>query len=243
MKLFCCYTPAHEVLLRDYFLPSVPLAFVLTPIKLEIDGAGDFLSPEFLRCIAQKVELISKSIDENPRSVIVWSDIDIQFFELRPENLLSQLGKHDIAFQREGRNGMEVNTGFFVCHSSPQLSRFFLRVREALQRNPSVNEQYVINQLLRDPTPGVSWTYLPFAYYARTHGWPPPRDLVLYHANATAGDNAIGQKIRQFRELAFLRRFRIPALVITFIKYAPKRLFRLLSERLTRMRGGNGAGG
>ncbi len=237
MKLFCCYTPAHEILVRDYFSPSVPATFSVAPVQLEIDGPGDYLSSEFLRCISQKVELIVKSIDENSGEVIAWSDIDIQFFDLSPENLLSQLGEHDIAFQREGRKGTDVNTGFFVCRASLRLSMFFQRVREGLQRNPSANEQYVINQLLREPTPELSWTYLPLAYYARTHGWPPPRDLALYHANATVGKNGIGRKKQQFRELAFLRRFRLPALIVTSIKYAPKRFFRLLNERLTAKRG------
>jgi len=239
VKLFCCYTPAHGVLFTDYFLPSVPRVFSVIPFKLEIQGAGDFLSREFIECICRKLDLILRSIRENDGDVIVWSDIDIQFVDVRPEILLEQLGEHDIAFQREGRKVTDINSGFLICRCHPRVAAFFARVKERLRQSMSTNEQYVINDLLREGGADVSWTYLPITYYARTHGWPPPRDLVLYHANATPGKNGVQKKIRQFRELDFLRRHRIPALIITSIKYAPKRLIRLASEFFT----GLGAGG
>src|SRR5262249_16377653 len=112
--------------------------------------------------------------------------------------------------------------------------RFFEKVRDGLQASPGTNEQYIINLLLEDSALDLSWTYLPFSYYARTHGWPPPRQLSLYHANATPGKGGVTTKIQHFKELAFVRRFGFPAVVLTSIKYVPKRLWRLLSERLAR---------
>src|SRR4051812_19412588 len=96
MKIYCCFTPAHEVLFKDYFLPTVPGGFTVTSSLLEIEGAGDYLSAEFLRCISGKIELVLKSIKDNWGDVIVWSDIDIQFFNLQPALLLAQLDDHDI---------------------------------------------------------------------------------------------------------------------------------------------------
>ena len=230
MKLYCCFTLAHRILFDDYFLPSVPKTFSVVPTSLEIDGAGDFLSREFIQCIWQKIDLVLESITKNIGDVIVWSDIDIQFFDLVPETLLSQLGVSDIAFQREGHKTSDVNTGFFICRCNERTTAFFERVGDALRHNVTANEQYVVNQLLKARVTDLAWTYLPFAYYARTHGWPPPRKLALYHANATVGPDCVQRKIRQFRELAFLRRFGISALLLTSIKYAPKRLRRLLSN-------------
>jgi len=237
MKLFCCFTPAHEVLLKSCFLPSVPATFAVTAVKLEIEGAGDFLSAEFLQCILQKIELILTTVRENPGEVIVWSDIDIQFFDLDPQKLLLELGEHDIAFQREGPSVQDVNTGFFICRCNAVVEKFFEQVREGLERDASTNEQYFINRLLRDGLANISWSYLPPAYYARTHGWPPPRRMALYHANATAGPNGVQRKMEQFRELAFLRRFGILALVWTSLKYAPKRISRIVRQRFTRAQG------
>src|SRR5437660_3272142 len=186
MKIYCCFTPAHEILLRQEFLPSIPETFSVRAESIEVAGPGDFLSPEFLRCINQKISLIIESLRTNLGDVIVWADIDIRVFSLSPSKLVSELGEHDIAFQREGKIGDYVNTGFFVCRGNERVIRFFQRVAAGLQENPNANEQYVVNQLLCDE-PRISWTHLPLRYYARTHGWPPPSDLALYHANATMG--------------------------------------------------------
>ena len=52
--LFSCHTPAHKVLYRQVFLPSVPEGFEVRSTVLGIDGPGDFLSDEFLRCTRAK---------------------------------------------------------------------------------------------------------------------------------------------------------------------------------------------
>ena len=237
MKLFCCFTPAHEVLFKTVFAPSVPEGFSLHSEPIELAGGGDFLSPEFLRCINRKMELVLESLHTNRGEVIVWADIDIRFFSLAPNDLRVELGEHDVAFQREGRkgpfnkNGQYVNTGFFVCRANQRVIDFFRRVSASLQEQPQVNEQIAVNQLLADES-ALSWTHLPLRYYARTHGWPPPSDLALYHANATMGPDGVARKLGQFRDLNLLRRFPILGLAITCIKFAPKRLKRLLTERL-----------
>ena len=232
MKIYCCFTPAHEILFRQEFLPSIPETFSLYPERIELAGAGDFLSFEFLQCVNQKISLIIESLRTNLGDVIVWADIDIRVFSLSPSKLASELGEHDIAFQREGKKGEYVNTGFFVCRANQRVIDFFRRVSAALHDDPHVNEQIVVNRLLDDQSE-LSWTHLPLRYYARTHGWPPPKDLALYHANATSGPDGIAQKLRQFRDLDFLHRYPVLGLALTSIKFAPKRIKRLLNERRT----------
>lgn len=232
MKLFCCFTPAHEVLFKTVFAPSVPEGFSLHSEPFELSGGGDFLSPEFLRCINRKMELVLESLRTNRGEVIVWADIDIRFFSLAPDDLRVELGEHDIAFEREGKQGRYVNTGFFVCRANESVIDFFERVGGDLVQNAHANEQFVVNKLLRTEST-MSWMLLPLTYYARTHGWPPPKDLALYHANATIGPDGIGQKLRQFRDLDFLRRYPILGLALTSIKFAPKRIKRLLNETRT----------
>ena len=229
MKLFCCFTPAHKVLFETVFAPSVPEGFSLQSEAIELAGDGDFLSPEFLSCINRKIDLVLKSLRANPREVIVWADIDIRFLSLSTADLVLELGDHDVAFQREGKIGDYVNTGFFVCRGNERVISFFQRVVAGLQENPNANEQYVVNQLLCDE-PRISWTHLPLRYYARTHGWPPPKNLALYHANATMGRAGVARKLQQFRDLDLLRRLPILGLAITSIKFAPKRIKRLLNE-------------
>ncbi|MCC5835410.1 MAG: glycosyltransferase [Opitutales bacterium] len=206
MKVFCCYTPAHEVLLNDYFIPSLPNDVSLTAFPLkEIQGNGDFLSKEFIQCINQKIDLIIDSLDQLEDTVIVWSDIDILCFKSFKLELESFIwGKNlDIAFQKEGfgKWDKEVNTGFIAMRSNDRVRNFYKRVREAMNANPDLNEQPVINQLLQEEDLDLNWAMLPNHFATRSLKWPPDPDLTLYHANATEGTGAIQQKIQQFEEL------------------------------------------
>lgn len=220
------------MLFLDYFKPSLPEEIELISTLLPVTGAGDFLSSEFWECIARKVGLILESLRNHLGEIIVWSGIDILFFKpVVPElkRLMEESGK-EILFQREGKRVADVNAGFFVCRCSQRLISFFEQVRAELLANPRINEQYAINILLRDGCP-IDFGYLPFSYYARTHGWPPPlRDLALFHANATPGANGVEQKIRQFKELRWIRQYGPAAVAWSSLMKVPKRLRRLAQE-------------
>jgi hypothetical protein len=231
MKLFCCYTPAHEVLFREYFRPSVPAGFLLSDYRLEIAGAGDFLSAEFLDCIRKKVGLIVRSIEDNPDDWIVWSDVDIVFLD-GIESSLDRVtkGPDVLFFQRESPRLPDVNTGFLVIRTCPQAREFFERIGRLLEEKPGLNEQMAANQLLQDGF-SIPWSHLPNSFYARTHGWPAPRDAVLYHANYTKSADAVGQKIAQFRELAWIRRWGVLAWYWSCVRRIPSAAMRRISGR------------
>lgn len=231
MKIFCCYTPAHEILFQEYFRPSLPEGWTLQTHRLEISGAGDFLSPEFLRCIREKIRLIQTSITENWGEWIVWSDVDIVFCSsngLQSDPWEQEPG--DLFFQRENARIPDVNTGFVVIRCGRATADFFGRVAAGLERDPSKNEQAIVNELLAQGDP-VRWSYLPRAFYARTQGWPPPRKAVLYHANYTKGADGVGQKIAQFKEWERLRRGGVFALVASCLRRVPGALGRRISFR------------
>lgn len=232
MRIFCCYTKAHEVLLRDFFAPTLPAGFETHSTLLDGAGPGDFLDADFIACIHRKVELIIASLRATPGEVLVWSDVDIVFYDLTPAGLereLMESGK-DILFQREGTKTPLINTGFFVCRANERLIAFFEAVLDGLRADRKSNEQYVVNNLLQGGW-DLKWGRLPVSYYARTHGWPPSRDLVLYHANETPGKDGVGQKIRQFEELRWIRKHGAPALAWSCLTKIPKRLKRLSAQR------------
>jgi hypothetical protein len=228
MKVYCCYTPAHKILFDNYFRPSIPPSFELRSTVIDLQGRGDFLSREFLACIRAKLDLVVASIRENPGEVILWSDIDIIYFDVRPEELRELLGTHDIAFQVEAPAVRELNTGFLVIRCGPATEAFFLKVSAALQVQEGKNEQMVINELLETGDPGISWTRLPAKFYARSHGWPPPVEIAIYHANKTIGKGGIERKTRQFEELQFIRKHGAPARLLTTIKYAALKVLRFV---------------
>lgn len=213
MKIYCVFTPAHEILLRDWFLPSLPIDFEAVSLPLEIKGAGDFLSEEFLRCIREKIALIVTSIRDNLGEWIIWSDIDILFFgdafpAIRSEIL--NAGDTLLFFQRETKWQGEVNTGFIMIHCGEQAACFFSEVGERLSRNMGKNEQAVINGMLSEGA-DISWGYLPVNFVARTHGWPPPAKMTIYHANYTVGADGVGQKIKQFKAVQAMQKYGFPA--------------------------------
>jgi hypothetical protein len=231
MLLFCCFTPAHEILFRQVFLPSVPEGFEVRPSALGIEGPGDYLSDEFLRCIRAKLDLVVRSVAENPGDIIVWSDVDIRFFRLASGALTAELeaSECDILFQRESPRMDDVNTGFFVCRCTPAVLEFFTAVRSELASHREGNEQMAVNRLLLKenhdhPVPQISWNYLPRNFYARTHGWPPPRHLAIYHANYTKGRDGVGQKVRQFQEIAWIDRWGVPAWLWSVLRRIPGKL-------------------
>jgi hypothetical protein len=228
LKLFCCFTPAHEILLRRYFLPSLPEGFEVEPVRVELEGAGDFSSREYLQCLEHKAELIMRSLEENPDVILVWSDIDILFLDATPAQVAQtfhELGR-EILFQREKRVGADVNPGLMVCRSTPGVLRFYRRVLAEMERTGEKNDQPIINRLLREGA-DLSWGHLPLSYYARSHGWPPPREMAVYHANLTLGKDALGQKIRQFEELKLMRKYRWPAIGWIGLKKTPRKLMRM----------------
>ena len=128
---------------------------------------------------------------------------------------------------REGKAGPTVNGGFYVCRANARTEEFFQAVSSFLETRPTVIDQDAINALLPGTESGLRWVHLPLSYYARTHGWPPPRHLFVYHANATTGADNLQQKVRQFAELEWIRHHGWPAVLWSSLAKILKRLHRL----------------
>jgi len=207
MKIHVCITPAHKILLDSVFLPSLPAGWNPVIHQIELTGPGDYLSEEFLQCIRRKTQLIVESLEDRSGDLVVWSDVDVCFYARDGNRLGLELGHMlesqacHILFQRECGHLPDVNAGFFVARPCAETASFFSRVIGLMDQNQGWNEQRAINWLLfeNQESAPIKWAYLPLTYYARTHGWPPPRDTVLYHANYTVGPDGLGQKLRQFR--------------------------------------------
>jgi nucleotide-diphospho-sugar transferase len=236
MKIFCCHTPSHNKLYHEDFVPTIPAGFTVQSEIIEMFGEGHYDSPQFVPCVVKKVDLILQSLHQNAGSVIIWSDVDIQFYRLTPETAMAELGDHDIAFQAAGVPPNEINSGFFICRCNQRVIQFFEKIRHSLCHEEAGEiEERVINKLLPTLSESeLSWCMLPRSFYARSNKWPPPRNLVLHHANSTPGANGLEKKHRQLREVALLQRYRLPVLLYTCIKYAPRRVRRLWNERRQR---------
>lgn len=208
MKIFCLLTPSHELLFHSYFRPTLPAGFDLRVVRSSGAGQGDFLGVDWSAAMMEKGVATCESLRQNRGEIIVWSDVDLQFFALQPEDLgalLEESGR-DILFQREWADDrQEVNGGFFVCRCNDAVIALFDAVLEDMRALAEPRNQPAINARLARQPPAVAWGYLPLSFYAWTHGWPPPADLTLHHANGTVGRNGVPRKIAQLEEVRAFR--------------------------------------
>jgi hypothetical protein len=115
------------VLYDRFFLPSLDQeSFELFAIDLEQEGKGEFLADDFKRCILFKIEQIIASIKRHQGKIILWSDVDIQFFGLTAERLLQPFADNELQFaiQRLLAVGDEGCGGFYALRCNEQMLAF-----------------------------------------------------------------------------------------------------------------------
>src|SRR5438034_9059948 len=82
MKLYSFYTPSHEILKNDWFLPSLQDDFEIEirffPQECE---TATFKESGWNTTMLHKVEMIIDAIKKNWNKVFIYADIDIQFFK------------------------------------------------------------------------------------------------------------------------------------------------------------------
>lgn len=104
-----------------------------------------------------------------------------------------------------------MNAGFILIRCGEQAERFFTEVGDRMMREKGKNEQAIENEMLAGGF-DIPWGHLPLGFVARTHGWPPRREMTIYHANYTLGADGVGQKIRQFKAVQDMQRYGMPAI-------------------------------
>jgi hypothetical protein len=221
MKLFSMSTLQTETLKNDWFLKTLQDDWEINICEIEDapPGEGDYLSDEWYHCIEKKIGMLVQAIKDNWDEIIIWADIDIQFFRPCTEMVLQSMHGNDIAFQMWHKNGADVNTGFMAIRCNERSLAFFEAVLEVPLEGRDFADQDVINDLLEGGVPPVRWTRFPREFFQVKLG-PVPRNIALHHACATPkpfikdgrkiGSMELKAKqlssIRTFAEYSFLRR-------------------------------------
>jgi hypothetical protein len=190
---------AHEVLYRRYFQPTLPEGLRLLPMQLgDNQSDGAYMSKEWQDANCAKVRHALAFCRQAPEGEpFIVSDVDVQFFPAfdaaRFLSYVDSLGC-DLAFQRERfREGdSEANCGFYTGRNTPAVRRLLESSLDNIERGDVKNEQNAVNCMLRER--GIPYATLDRRFYARTHGFPPPKDIWMHHASWTT---TIQQKIRQ----------------------------------------------
>jgi hypothetical protein len=219
MKFISMATTSHQQLVDEWLLPSFKDDAPLDVYRCDDHGGGKgaWRTPGFDWAVRRKVKFIADTIAANQGDLIVWTDIDIQFF--RPvapvlEALMKDHPEVDMMFQRGSHKHEEVCTGFFVCRCTKKMLFFWRMVQIMMWPFGYLGDQYVINRMMCvferfRPLPFnlfmVKWAYLPDTFYCpgvnSSRLWKPgdtldiPEGVYLHHANWTIG---IKNKIAQF---------------------------------------------
>ncbi len=205
--MYAVYTKSHEVLIREFFLPSLPDDVDLRLSIYDVDGPGDFLDEGFIKTICHKLGLIIESVDQNEGEVIVWADVDIQFFNSFVEPVRELTSRFDLCCQTETFANGDVNTGFIALRCNSDIHHFFERVRNMVVESGR-NEQPVVNELIdTGQMEGLGIGRFSHSFYAATHG-PPPENIILHHANDTAAlphKPSLQQKLEQLHSVRHMR--------------------------------------
>ena len=196
MKLYSIYTDEAEVL-KDIFLKSLKDDWEINISywgKIG-EGGGDTWTPGWYDILREKIEFLVDKIKQNWGEIIIWSDIDIQFFGKCSDLINKTIVDKDIIFLSWHWPDKQINGGFFVMHCNDKTLSFFELVLQSRIEKLQFGEQTAINDLLKDNPVGIKWDVLPRQFWAAMAGEEPPADIVLHHAVGTYPTVKNGKKV------------------------------------------------
>jgi hypothetical protein len=211
MPLYAIYTPSHEILLKNFFLPSIQDDFDLHIKNIEQEcSSAIFMSQDWTKTTRKKVAYIIQAIEENMGDIYIFSDVDIQFFEPIEDDIRSLMQEKDFLIQKDHPSGI-MCSGFFVCRANEKTKNMWQDALHIMETDHKVSDQNALNRCL-SPKNGkknsydIVWEYLPEQYFGggtfTGRYWelgkriPVPNDAKMHHANWTKG---IDNKIKQLK--------------------------------------------
>lgn len=210
IKLYALYTPSHEVLKDEFFLPSLHDDFdIVFEFCDQTCPSAKFMSEGWTETTMRKVDLIIRAICENWGSIFIFSDVDIQFFCPIQEEILRLMRDKDLVIQRNAPNGV-LCSGFFACRGNEKTLQLWQDVKQTMQKNKLNSDQNSLNRCIKRGSKknpyNVVWDYLPDTFFGGGTltgcEWHPgmflpiPRDIMMHHANWTKGiKNKIAQLV------------------------------------------------
>ena len=217
IKLYSIYTDETRIL-RDIFLKSIKDDW-----EIDIsywgkvgEGEGDTWTPGWYEILEKRISFLIDKIKENWNEIIIWADIDIQFFGKCSRLINKRIIDKDILFLSEHWPKKEINGGFIVMRCNPKTLLFFESVLQSDIENLKYGDQSAMNNILRENIIDIKWDILPRQFWARSHSVNPPIDIVLHHANCTMplveNDKKIGsmelkiKQLQRIKEYIVLRR-------------------------------------
>lgn len=206
------YTPSHYILRDQWFLPTLQDDFELVHHDLsQVCKSANFMEAGWLDLMHQRLDILIKAISENMGDIIVYSDVDIQFFRPFKDLIYPMMENKDLLVQRARPNGA-ICAGFYFCKCNEKTLKLHQNIKQYMINHPGTNDQDGMNHWLRIKNiDNIQWGLLPNEFYNpgiyADKRWSPgdqlaiPKNIILHHACWTVG---IENKIKQFEYIRSL---------------------------------------
>jgi hypothetical protein len=127
MQLYTHVSPSHEVLYKDYFLPSAG-EFEVTAFTGAQHGPGTWGKEQWQEGLRDKARSMLRAAESCKDDAWVWSDVDVMLFRPVAAMLLFELGDADLAVQDGGFG--DLCSGFYIARNNPAVKQLLTRMVE-----------------------------------------------------------------------------------------------------------------
>lgn len=206
IKMYTFYSPSH-VEFKNIWLNSFNALNDknIEPIIKEFPQeckTGKVWDAGWQKAMLRKVDMILEAIDAHWNEIIIYSDIDIEFFKPIGKKVIELLGDKDLVIQRDNPSGT-VCAGFFVFRANEKTKALWTGIKNYMITYKECSDQKTLNRLLRKNNGNklnpykIIWDYLPANFLGggtlTGTGWKIgtklfiPSDIIMLHANFTRG--------------------------------------------------------
>ena len=202
MKLLTIYS--DDILhLRDNFINTYKDDIPLIVEKIEHDMKYPTKS-KYQQALIKKCEIIAKHIGENLGNILIFADIDIEFFNTMRESIETEFIKTDLnmAFMRERVNRPFMNTGFVLMKCDREIYKLYYNAFTTLQCSDAYrlgDQTFITNHISEYD---IKWQLLSDKFRTSCLTSELKNDLILFHANGCEDKIKSMAEIReQFKNL------------------------------------------
>jgi Nucleotide-diphospho-sugar transferase len=197
MKMYSFYTPSHDVLRKEWFLPSIKDDFDLV-VKYydQLCESAKILDDGWNDTMLKKVDMLIEATQDNWGQVFIYADIDIQFFKPIQTLINTLIKDKDLVIQRDNPQG-GVCAGFFACRANEKTLMLWKCIKSIMVNKGKRDQEALYIFIKKNNFLGILWDYLPVTFFGggtlTGDRWKPgdslpvPHGIVLHHANYVVG--------------------------------------------------------
>jgi len=147
MKLYSLFTNQHKIFKDEWFAPSIKDNFDVIIKEYQIDDEGEIGNLAFKNAMFLKVSTIINAICDNFNDVIIYSDIDVQFFKPIKNYIENLIINFDLLIQRDSPFGVFC-AGFMVIRCNQKTLSLFEAIKKRMKERDTHDDQQIMNEIL-----------------------------------------------------------------------------------------------